>query len=381
MPLKDAIETLENAIRFHRFSPAFPERLHVSNALLKEGWGSTRLRTLAAPIYITDLGIRHLTDPATFYEAHCEIASVLPISDESIINTLLTTPIEHLKDTLDATILFFGNYSAASIAISLRKYELVEAHIPDLLSTCGTILAAMNNTNAIHFFTKAADLASNFHDSYIYNHRLAATLIKRERRIKQALELLDRQLHICKRTDNSEKETALLTNLKALAILIQDKNIHHAMKLINMSLDAIEQAAHNSTYDSEALSRIYRYRSQIHINKAQLLLKLEKEKEATILLENNLHFVTQHSPEYVGEALASLALTYYFSRNYHTAIHASEHASKEFAKIGSISALNETRKILIASHMRLEETQQARATLHYLHEDPLGLAVSELSVR
>ena len=96
MPLKDAIETLENAIRFHRFSPAFPERLHVSNALLKEGWGSTRLRTLAAPIYITDLGIRHLTDPATFYEAHCKIASVLPISDESIINTLLTTPIEHL---------------------------------------------------------------------------------------------------------------------------------------------------------------------------------------------------------------------------------------------------------------------------------------------
>ncbi|MST63803.1 hypothetical protein [Schaalia hyovaginalis] len=377
MPLNDAIETLEDALRFHHFSPAFPERMHISKALLREGCGSVHLRTLAAPIYITDLGIRRITDPSAFYREHCKIATVSPISDKEIIKNIQKTPIDRLKATLDATILFFGNYNAASVAIRLRKEELGETEDPELLSACGTICAAMRKPGSHQFFEKAASVATNFQDSYIYNHRLAATLIKRDHRIDLATEILDKQLTTCKQVENSEKELALLLNLKALAVLTQTGHISEAMKLINSSLKALEQAIKNPTYDSDALSRIYRYRSQIHINKAQLLLKLTKSKEAIALLKDNLFYTTKHSPEYVGEAAASLALTYYLSGDYASAIHTSEYAGAKLSRIGSISALNEMRKVIVASYTQLRDTQRAHTVLQLLRSDPLGLAFLE----
>lgn len=378
MQLDIAIETLEEAIRFHRFSPAFPERLRIAKALFAGNWAATNLRSLAAPIYITDLGIRHITDPRDFYREHCKISSVVPTTNIEITESLVAIPLERLKDALDAVILFFGNYGSAYKAISIRKDELLGTLDPELLSAAGTICAAVSNYNYEQFFKKAVSLATNFSDSYIYSHRLATALIKRHHRLDRALELLDEQFTICNQLSNTEKEFALLFNLKALAIMMRDKNVDTVLPLVNSSLEMLECAINNPLYSRDSLSRLFRYRSQIHINKAQLLLKLGKHKEAVELLETNLHYTAQHSHEYIGEASASLAFTYYLSGDYLSAIKISHYAIIELSGIGALSALSTARKIFIASQEKMEILMKLTRCFILLKVILLGLITMKL---
>lgn len=380
MQLGKAVETLESAIRFHHFSPALPERLHVVKRLLEGRLSPMSLRSLAAPIYITDLGIRRIVDPKIFYQAHCKICSITPATDTEITAGLVSTPINRLKEALDAAILFFGNYDAASTAITTRKNEILEDHNPELLSAAGTISAATSTQDSELFFTKAVSLAANYSDSYIYSHRLAATLIKRQHRINDAIKILDTQFTICNQRNNVEKELALLFNLKALAVLMRDKNIIDAMELVNSSLEMLEYTINNQSYSDDSLSRLCRYRSQVHINKAQLLLKIGKQQEAATLLENNLHYTAQHSHEYIGEAAASLALTYYLSKDYPSASRTSIYAIIKLSEIGAISALAASRRVFIASQSKIGNIQEATRTLHLLKTDPLGLTLPLLEI-
>lgn len=149
MSIFNHLDEFATALSEEEFSPALPERLAVTKQLLASE--SPSLRSVAAPRYVTDLGVRRSSDAERFYDIHCNLAKITPLSKEQLYTYLSAIPTEHLHFHLDACILMFGAYGACADYITQAQEELLAQGSYTTLLYCGEILAAVSNTNALCF--------------------------------------------------------------------------------------------------------------------------------------------------------------------------------------------------------------------------------------
>lgn len=63
-------------------------------------------RSVAAPVYVTDLGIRRFEDPRQFYEAHVRNAGIERLTHEDLTGFLSGMAVNSLGSAIDAVVLF-----------------------------------------------------------------------------------------------------------------------------------------------------------------------------------------------------------------------------------------------------------------------------------
>lgn len=365
------IEELASSLRFVPASPAFPERYHVARALVDGR--AIAMRTVAAPVYVTDLGVRSARDATQFYLAHCRIAGIPALEDDVLGACVREAPLCSLRNVLDGVTLFFGECPVVSSELSYRCDELLGSRDYNLLVYAGCLLAAERPRLAVSFFEAAAKRADDVSAWYGAQHRAAACEIKRLDDLEGGLQ----RLKSCRRRLDDcgvrvQLDLALNDNLAGLALL---RSGHGARDVIVAALARLDSALSEggSALDSEDVSRAARYRSQIAINLAQLEVSEGKYRDAVSVVRDNVDAVRLRCRDYLPEALGELAYVEYCAELYESSIRHGIGAFHGFREVGSVSGMRSARQVLAAALMKNGETGYAEEMVRWVDEDPLGI--------
>lgn len=361
---------------------AFKERVNFALQVVA-GKASLNKRTIYAPYYLNDLGIRHSSSPRLFMNEIVKKTDISIPSTEEIVNELMNINIDKLGIWLDTVVLITGDFKSAYLISEARKTEIIKSKNYDLLIYSGSAASATKKPETgSEFFEYAAKFASSTIGSVIAKHRYLVTKLKRERNFelfdKQILNLLFNDILQLKKNDQLQV-IPLVDNLVALRILmgndvksdslINSVLLFNAQKLLDMSK--------KDTDDQPYINQSVRYQSQISINQVQVLHAMGKNKEAVEILETNLEQVKQYSEEYVSEALGALSYALYIAERYHDAVKYGKSAILEYAKVGNTTGIATTRQVLVGSYSKLGNKSEIKNEIYFLKEDKLGLKESE----
>lgn len=371
----DHLDYLLENLEGRPISPAFYERLNFTHAVLVGG-STPRVRSVAAPYYVTDMGVRQFTDPSVFYRMHLETAQIPALPSADLHALVSQNPVENLANLLDAIILFFGDYAAASSAIKIRASEILDSSEYQLLIQSGTIAAAAGLGLSLNLFEAAANCAGSDSEAYAALHRAAAFEIKRAKDPDAGIRRLEEaQRYIDSSTLDGLINSALYKNLAALAyVKNQSSSPQEALEHAKVSFTAFIN--NDREADTPLFARASRYRSQIAINEAQLAIARGERQAAVAILEDNLRFVHMNAHDYSPEALSELSYAYYLDDKYEKALTASQEAISQLHMIGSLSALRSAREIAVASLAKLNRHKEASSLAELIESDPLGFAYS-----
>lgn len=355
-------------------SPAFCERYNVTfDAIVDQR--VPKMRTVAAPYYVTDLGVREFSDPKEFYATHTKIAGIAEIDKKIIADCTTQADISELALVLDAEILFFGDYKTLISPIAQRKFEILDSKDYTLLIYCGNILSALNESDAIRFYEAAVDAAHVKSESYAAQHRAAAYEIKRANDPRSGLKRLQQceQKFIDAGTPEGFVDLALLKNLEALAYSILGKTEESANALIEARDQILKLDRKATQISKEVLSRADRYASQIAINEAQLAISVNNPRKAVQILADNAKMARQQANDYLPEALAELSYGLFLNKQFNESYSVGCEAFWRLQQIGSVKALKTTREILVADLVGMGRVEEAEKLCDQIDIDVLGI--------
>ena len=341
-------------------------------------------RSIAAPYYLTDLGVRRFQDPHLFLDLHLQIFQLPPLPNErQDRDCLLSSSIKDFGSLIDACILLTGNYKAVRDAIILRHTEVLECDNALTKIYSGVALAALSDPRCASFFEAVSVAVSTTPEvSFMAQHRLAAAQIKKFEHPESGLDILNRLDRRMQRVKTNGGITegdyssmrAVTSNLRALAHLkLGDAKASRREIEISRSLSTLDGL------DRITKSESARYLAQENINLAQLLVQNGEENRAVEILETNRLFCETHCVEYLGEAVSALAYGYYLQGDYRKAIETSLAAIEIVALEASPTRLRVSREILVGSFAEVGEIESAIYYLQQMDEDPLGLTVQSTS--
>lgn len=121
MILQDHIYELARKLEDSIFSPAFPERFSILARTLHNSSRNLLARSVAAPTYTTDLGVRASRDPSLMYKEHLKIAGMTCVSNSVLFEALMSASIDEFDYLLDSFILFL--VIMVSVNLLLRHGE------------------------------------------------------------------------------------------------------------------------------------------------------------------------------------------------------------------------------------------------------------------
>lgn len=372
MSIFNHLDEFATALSEEEFSPALPERLAVTKQLLASE--SPSLRSVAAPRYVTDLGVRRSSDAERFYDIHCNLAKITPLSKEQLYTYLSAIPTEHLHFHLDACILMFGAYGACADYITQAQEELLAQGSYTTLLYCGEILAAVSNTNALCFFDRASAMASSQSDAYEAQHRAAAFETKRLGKTQDSHHRL-----ICAKRkylngDNNDLDLALLLNLDALNLWDDGIDTSVILESLRIAAEKAKAVFTSSCETQYTISVVLRYYNQICINIAQVFARDKKYDRAVKTLTQCLDNCCAAASEYMPEILGELSYFEYLNQDYLLSIQYANLAFMAFRQIGGIVAMERTRQVAVGSLMRLGHARHAAKIASDIDTDPLGLS-------
>lgn len=379
----DHIELLGEALSGHPVSPALAERLNVAIDLLS-GSRSPEFRTVGAPVYVTDLGVRRFADPARFYEAHLRSTSVPSIDRDAIGSALHRAELASLEGVIDAAILFFGAYDQVGSAILGRLPEIRKSRDYGLLIVAGTVLAACGVKDDLDCYDAAEECSADEGQAYGAAHRAAAFEIKRLGDLDSGVLRLRRAADAyigAVRTDDPSRlsNSALYYNLRALAEARGGEP--RARQSIEAAGERVDEAIANSEPgQSDLRSRAGRYKSQIAQNQAQLALVSGDTVSAVEILEENLEFAKKSAYDYLAEARVQAAYANYRAGNWVRSITLGCEAFFGEHIIGAVSAIEFARNIVFASLSKSGRADVADRAFQNRREDTLGLKGLPLDV-
>ncbi|MDN6803100.1 hypothetical protein WM015_01910 [Bifidobacterium mongoliense] len=370
------VNTLIGALEGKRISPAFFERSLILKASVSSIFNRQdvfSLRSVGAPYYVTDLGVRFSEDPHRFYLLHCDIAGLRPIEESEIVHALSESDIASFGNKVDAFIVFFGDYRCVSKAIAERKSELIAQGSYSTLVYCGVVLAALGNGRSADFFESAVQKTDNPHLKYAAVHRMAAAEIKRFHRSNDAIKLLTqaKDSYIDKDDPLGQIDLALYYNLYALAEIGSRTDLG-IVSILEMASHSLTSGLESGRLGPMSKSMAARYASQVAINKAQILAKEGDYSAAKNILYDNLQFCILNVPEYYPEAAAEHAYTCFLDRDYDSALLWSEKAFARYYFSGDLRGMQTCREIAAASLNESGHVASGDAVAALIHEDPLG---------
>ena len=371
MHLNKHLNELTQSLNNTGYSPAFPERFLILNETLREG-AYKNFRTVAAPVYSSDLGVRKFLDPSIFYIEHCKRAHIKPVSDNLLYETLINISIDKFTALVDAYILFFGCYDACRLAITTRFPEISKLEDTHSLINLGTILGATGDPLSVSILQQATIDSNDMSLSYSALHRLAATLLKRFNDPTEARKVL-LKAKSSYLSENLPADLAIYYNLLALIDLKERKPEKDIMTDLEHATHFAKQALTKEKNEDHTLSG--RYASQIAINMAQLELARGHRDTALYILYENLNNCKYTAPDYEAEAHSEYAYVAYLCKKYKDSAHSAYISSNIYAKFGSLKALSTSRKILAASLKKLGKDAQAQKVTEYINHDILGINI------
>ncbi len=357
-------------------APGFVERLGVAAARGR----ADGPRSIAAPYYLTDLGVRRFDDPSVFLEAHLALLGPEHRSDlQEDAALLAATPADEFGAILDAFVLLTGDYESAHGVAAARFDELLTRPSASLLVQVGVLFAAVGDERVRPVLLRAAEVALHPTDRFMALHRLAAAEIKRFGRPEEGLRILqelDQQVDAAQSdgvlsAGDREALLSVTANLRALALLrtghpedvraeiVRSRDLH--------TLDDLREVV---------IGEASRYGAQERINLAQVLSGDGEDDAAVDVLGDNVAYCRTHSPDYVGEALTALAYGQLRAARFEEAAATATLAAERIAFEASPARLRVAREIQVASYFSAADLESATSALRAMEGDPLGLLLS-----
>lgn len=318
------------------------------NAYSCKACETSRWRSVPAPVTSTDLGVRLFGHGKIFYEEHCKIAGMEPLSFDDIVRWVSESD-SSFYVRADAALVFFGAYNeVAEIITSDTEAFLQNAKYNELV-LAGTVLAALNNPVSTRFFSQARQIVSDPALKYLAAHRLAVTEVKRLKKVEQGEDTLDESLRNDLRSSAEYPlEYGLKLNLEALAQYIRG-DLQEALFTLRQAKSILQEALKSACLSDVEKSMAARYVSQISINIAQIHVNSEAYDEAVLVLRNNLSIVSRYAPEFIAEALSELSAVLYYSGDYETSFRVGMSSFGYLFHLGNIKAIKVVRKIVSAA--------------------------------
>ncbi len=356
-------------------APGFVERLGVAAARGR----TDGPRSIAAPYYLTDLGVRRFDDPSVFLTAHLALLGTEHRSDpRDDADLLAATPIDELGAVLDAFVLLTGDYDTAHRVVAARFDELLTRRSAGLLVQVGVLFAAMGDERVRPALQRAAEVALHPTDRFMALHRLAAAEIKRFARPEEGLRLLqelDEQIDAAQgagvlSAGDREALLSVTANLRALALLRTRPGDVRAEIVRSRSLHTLDDL------HEVVVGEASRYGAQERINLAQVLSGDGEDDAAVEVLEDNVAYCRTHSLDYVGEALTALAYGQLRAARFADAATNAALAAERIAFEASPARLRVAREIQVAAYFSADDIESATSALRAMEGDPLGLLLS-----
>jgi tetratricopeptide (TPR) repeat protein len=392
-PIASALNQMESKLAGHRFSPAFPQRCAILRAAL-DGINTLGLpRSVAAPIYCNDMGIRYFIDARTFYLEHIRMAGLTPLDSDVLQSAIKTVDLPHLASFVDAFLLFFGDYTPIVEGLAARSSEIAQSGSLELLTISATVIGEASDRRALPLFEALEKRSPDEASKYFSVHRKAAFLSKRLHEAQQALDELNRAkdtyLAPLSQTLSQDDQTpqdgpihaalALFYNLRALP-LIMLKRTADSQSDMSTALSEGLKALHELDPNSPAFLQVSRFSSQIAINLTQMAVEGTAPEgtdphKAVQIMTGQLGFIAQNAPDFSSESLAEVAIALYHAGEYEKAVHYAAQALTALRDNGFLTGIMECRRVLAASLSQLGHDRQASAIAGEMKTDPLGLLV------
>jgi hypothetical protein len=365
-----SVESLYRGISGKPVSPALAERVNIVHSALS-GLPAPRVRTVAAPVYVTDLGVRYFPDPLKFYKAHVEIAGSKTVAEDALVKAVSASSDDALASVVDSLVMFFGNYHAVVKGFKGRSENASLIHNYETLIILGSVYSAVADESATVTFERAENAASGSSQAYGAVHRKAAFYLKRLGNPDLAQRELQRGYDLYLNSDaGSILDLALFYNLQALI----EVKMHSGNEsiVLHKALDSLSRFD-LSEVCVDVASRAGRYRSQILINKAQLLTRLGQFEDASAVLRDNLEQTHNVAYDYYPEALAEYVLMRYISGDYKEVCKLAPIAVGYMASIGAIGSVARLREVMVAALHKMRRDKEANLVLELRRSDVLGI--------
>lgn len=333
-------------------------------------------RSISSPAYLNDLGVRKSNSPMISYKLLQKKCSVGPFALQDLLEDISSISKDSLGSFLDSYILVTGDYEAIYQAMNDLQIDFKKISDYRTLINIGSTFAAHLDHRAVNFFAQAALVTSNIEKQIVALHRQAAYLIKRSDNTTTALEKLNELINLIAKVPTNWKRqiyTALADNLYALLIVqkgLTQTNISTITYLLMNAESLVDSLPEFKKYDSNdpLIQQAGRYRSQVEMNYAQILIDSNKITQAIKVLSNNLTLVISSSPDYMAEASATLGYAYFLNGEFSKSICHLKDALQEFNRIGALSEAKVTQENLIAALYRNGSVNEANKLFETLAE-------------
>lgn len=351
---------------------AFAERVHVVSSWAR---GVRVERSLATPLYLTDLGVRHSKDPGRYFAA-CVAHMGFPephVAEESEA-ALRDVDRSRLGAALDAYVLLVGDYISASRA---ARSALERSHRNLEFETglmAGVLLGAVGDRLAIAVLHEAAQSAPTHSERLTCRHRAAMVHCKRFKEYEAAGAILSGIIDESNKPGNDDPDLFELHSIaqNGLALIHAMRGrVEDARSSMETALSGVIERVIAS---GEVDGRLGRYYLQEMINSAHLDALAKDFDVARSTLEEIDPLVREWVPGYLGEYLGVRGFLAFRVGDYRAAVSDSLLAGDAALSHGGLSAFDACRSVVIASLLRLGQESLACDLANQLDVDPLGFA-------
>lgn len=373
MYLLDRVKKIIDSQDIGKIPITYRKRLATFEALLN---GNCAIeRDVDCPFYLNDLGVREMNSPSLMYQLIIKRKYFEPFNLEKVEKDLQTIDLEKLADAMDGAFLLLGDYGCLFKVINLRYNDILQSRDYDLYIYSATVLSVLKDKRALDLFKVATRCPNEslFFQKMAY-FRLAVAALKRFGRIDLTENSLTDTLNNSDGLTQLDRAilALLLDNFYGLYDLYNADDSHATnlgIKLSNYNaLLLCDIILKDKDVPADRFDMVARYRNQIIINKAQLLLADQKIDDAKKLLINNLDETERLCPNYMAEILACLAYVCYLGEDYDQSMSYVKKAIQQFEVIGELVAMMETKKILMACYYSLGDIKSAQGVFKSLQE-------------
>lgn len=315
----------------------------------------SNIRTIAAPQYLNDLGVRKVLDPSLYFN---RIQQLHPLeyfySSKKSVISLLRESSERFGLEIEKFILLTGEYDTVEETICkyLQYTDIKEFDFINSLYV-GMCLSAVENILGIDVLKYAIQHAPSDAQRIATMHRLAIAELKRFKNFDAAAQNFDLAISSIIDSEITDKEKrelkSIIYNGMALMYLMQgDKR--RAQNTLKKAIKLVEGLV---ICETNSDSRVARYYLQEKGNLAQLYVSEGQFLQAKVELRTISEIVTNKAVEYLSEYHCILAVVKYMDRDYKEALDSALSALEGSIEIGAVISIKSAYNIIYASLSKL----------------------------
>ncbi len=358
-------------------SPVLFERIQYAKETVLQN-KPAHSRSLKAPEFLTDFGLRKSTSQFYFIEQVSKKLGITLPTEEEIVAQLMTIDISDLATWIDSIVMILGYYSSCHSVVTIRQDELCQIDSPADLVKLATLCGIERDASLAEIiFNLALDKAEDPEIQRLILHRLCVLKLKRTNNTEDFYKTMSVLTSKMILQDQTEESLVLIDNLLALALISTTDNHYQHLQDARLLLLSASTILNSCITTSDAanttlISELVRYYSQISINQVQLELELQNYDLAKKLIKNSIKLTSAYNSEYLAEELATAAYIDYKIEDFSLAISGSIDALSEYRQLGDVLGIKRMKQILAASLAKLSLKKEAETVMQLISQDPLG---------